>query len=164
MANHTDVAPELPSADVTTYFPSTDSGRKRAGTDWVGWGDCLGIRGLLFSDCHFGLRARVEAQPGEVSRLEEDCLEKDCGSMGWSMFNVSSFLHMICWSWIKSRWTFLSIQSLAANCLLQPQAHLEGDPKGGYSNAPTSHLHECGVAKFERHKVPWCEATWGLCC
>eukprot|EP00913_Durusdinium_trenchii_P010478 g9824.t1 len=22
-------------------------------------------------------------------------------------------------------------------------AHLEGDPKGGYSNAPTSHLHEC---------------------
>ena len=30
---------------------------------------------------------------------------------------------------------------------IETQAHLEGDPKGGYSNAPTSHLHECVVTK-----------------
>lgn len=33
------------------------------------------------------------------------------------------------------------------------QAHLEGDPKGGYSNAPTSHLHECVVAQFALERV-----------
>ena len=32
-------------------------------------------------------------------------------------------------------------------CPTARQAHLEGDPKGGYSNAPTSHLHECVVAQ-----------------
>ena len=33
------------------------------------------------------------------------------------------------------------------------QAHLEGNPKGGYSNAPTSHLHECVVAQFALERV-----------
>ena len=36
---------------------------------------------------------------------------------------------------------------LACQLDVSRQAHLEGDPKGGYSNAPTSHLHECVVTQ-----------------
>ena len=39
---------------------------------------------------------------------------------------------------------------------IETQAHLEGDPKGGYSNAPTSHLHECVVTKgFATGETGW---------